>query len=89
MEDPIVTSRLLEIYKSYIQVEDTNFKGLKNINLKSNGKPLGTFEINVDGTWNYYSDGLEGAYPEYILLGIGASLFDLNWNQNNESKPGV
>ena len=75
-----VKSELLETYKSYLQVEDDpNYKGLKNINLKSNGKPLGTFELNVDGTWNYYSDGLEGAYPDYIILGIGALLFELNW----------
>ena len=75
-----VTLELLETYKNYIQMEDDpNYKGLKNINLKDNGKPLGTFELNVDGTWNYYSDGLEGAYPDYIILGIGALLFELNW----------
>lgn len=86
-----VKSELLETYKSYLQVEDDpNYKGLKNINLKSNGKPLGTFELNVDGTWNYYSDGLGGAYPDYILVGIGALLFELNWKDElHESKPGV
>lgn len=74
------TPELLETYKNYLQVEDDpNYTGLKNINLKSNGKPLGTFELNVDGTWNYYSDGLEGAYPDYIILGIGALLFELNF----------
>ena len=75
-----VKSELLETYKSYLQVEDDpNYKGLKNINLKSNGKHLGTFELDVDGIWNYYSNGSKGAYPDYIIVGIGALLFELNW----------
>lgn len=66
----------------YIRLQQSLLPFVYNVIVISNNKCIGTFERDVDGYYNFWSDG-DGSWSDYTLIELGTKLKELNkdWNE--------